>query len=133
MTQEIPVTGLLLTLVISAVVGVAGYLLGKRYATQLSLLAIALTLAFFGRYMLLYFTDTWSDLVSSAIFFLQTGGLAGLMSGFLFIAFLALSALFYIGALAVYVYEIWVSLWHEHNKSERTWHHATYTPVKSRM
>jgi predicted membrane protein len=81
--------------------------------------------------MLLYFTDVWSDLVSEAISFLQTPALLSFIAGFLFIAFLALSALFYIGALAVYVYEIWVSLWHEHHERTRKWQHKTYTPVRS--
>jgi hypothetical protein len=131
MTQEIPIAGLGLVLGIALVVGVLAYLLARRYSTPLSFVVITLALAFFGRYMLLYFTDVWSDLVTEAIGFLQTPALLSFIAGFLFIAFLALSALFYIGALAVYVYEIWVSLWHEHHQRQRKWQHKTYTPVRS--
>jgi hypothetical protein len=130
MTQEVPASGLLLVLALSAAVGMVTYLAAKRYPTQASFVVIALTLAFFGRYMLIYFADVWSELIGAAILFLQQGNLIGFIAGFMFIAFLALSTLFYIGALAVYVYEIWVSLWHEHHESERAYHHATFTPVK---
>lgn len=126
MTLELPLTGLGLTLALAGLLGVFGYMLAKRHPTQASFMVVVLSLAFFGRYMVLYFSDTWSDLVSAAITFLRTPGLIGLLSGFLFVAFVALSALFYVGALAVYFYEIWVTLWHEHHKRTReNWPHRT--------
>jgi len=106
---------------ISVAAGIVTYLLARRLTVLVSLVVVLLSLAFLARYVLLYFTDVWNDLLQNALVFLNGAGSVNFIAGALFLSFLAMSVLFYVGALASYLYEVWVSLWHEHHVGKRHW------------
>jgi hypothetical protein len=106
---------------LAIVTGTITWLLARRFPHLFSLIIILAVIIFLGRYMTLYFGDVWSDLLSNALTFLHTATVNSFLSGFLFLCFLAISAIFYAGAIVVYCYEIGMSVWVEHHKEVKKW------------
>ncbi|MEK6822316.1 MAG: hypothetical protein AABY13_00685, partial [Nanoarchaeota archaeon] len=59
MTRPLAGSPIVAAVLFALCVGAATYLLARRFTVQLSLAAIALTLVFLARYMMLYFLDVW--------------------------------------------------------------------------
>ena len=124
MTHSLTGAPVTIAVILGIIAGVIVWLVARKHPTQVSIAVIGFTLVFLARYMIAYFADVWSSLLQEALAFLHVPSGFGLLDGFLFLCFLAISAIFYIGSLAVYFYEIWVSLWHEHHKKVRkVWSH----------
>lgn len=122
-TRSLAADPVMWSVIAAVVAGAIVLVLAHRFTVATSLASIGLTLVFLARYMALYFTDVWAELLDGALAFLHTPSVGGYLAGFLFLSFLTISIIFYIGAIAVYFYEIWVTLWHEHHQKKRTWLH----------
>ena len=118
-TNDIGDAPVMVAVLVSLAAGALVWLFARRFPLQLSLVVIGSVMAFLARYMMLYFSDVWSDMLKDALLFFHQLSVSGFLAGFLFICFLAVSVIFYVGSIAAYFYEVWVSLWHEAAHSRR--------------